>query len=116
MEPQYIYICQSINDYFSVRADNCAMCHEAAAERRVTVVVSADGVRVDSSGQSGQLTIPLYCIQRWSINYVSSVILYLYRSSADQDINVSLRSDQYHYLHAATMEAVKEFQVTLYLM
>ncbi|OWF34521.1 hypothetical protein KP79_PYT03378 [Mizuhopecten yessoensis] len=72
-------------------------------------MLSSEGVVVDT-GQHA-VTIPLFCVRSWSINTVSSLIQYKYKSSADQDVTLSLGSNQFRYLHAGTMEAIQDFRI-----
>ncbi|XP_021349669.1 uncharacterized protein LOC110447982 [Mizuhopecten yessoensis] len=117
LEEQYVYVCQSMKDYFSIRVDNCTMSLKSEeeftplslSEQLVSVMLSSEGVVV-ATGQHAVI-IPLFCVRSWSINTVSSLIQYKYKSSADQDVTLSLGSNQFRYLHAGTMEAIKDFRL-----
>ncbi|XP_060068084.1 uncharacterized protein LOC132548254 [Ylistrum balloti] len=117
IEAQYIYLCQSMKNYFSIRVDNCMMSLKSEdeftplslSEQQVSVELSSEGVVVDTGQHS--VTIPLFCVRSWSINIVSSLIQYTYKSRADPDVIVILETDQFRYLHAGTMEAINDFRI-----
>ncbi|XP_033732864.1 uncharacterized protein LOC117322200 [Pecten maximus] len=117
LETQYICECQSIKNYFSIRVDDCSMSLSfedeftplSLSKQLVSIVISSEGVTVDT-GQHA-VTIPLFCVRSWSINTVSSLIQYTYKSGTVPDITLSLGSNQFQYLHDATMEAIKDFRI-----
>ncbi|XP_069120389.1 uncharacterized protein [Argopecten irradians] len=117
IEEQYIHECQKMKNYFSVRVDNCSMSLRSEdeftqlslSEQLVNVVVLSEGVVVDA-GQHA-VTIPFFCIRSWSLNTVSSLIQYSYKSGTNPDVKLSLGSNQFRYLHDATMEAIKDYRI-----
>lgn len=117
IEEQYIHECQKMKNYFSVRVDNCSMSLRSEdeftqlslSEQLVNVVVLSEGVVVDT-GQHA-VTIPFFCIRSWSLNTVLSLIQYSYKSGTNPDVKLSLGSNQFRYLHDATMEAIKDYRI-----